>query len=227
MEHLFNQKMSDLVELGYGAQIVKSSIAEVILVIQSTPGQSEPNPNREELQAAKQKVQMLEIDVKRLEDVARKAEDDLAAIDIFAPVDILSFENNDSVIDLAGIVKRALATGDSEKIKGTDVEARTMWLAAREQVHELLCTKSPRYSNERVVFDSTVTPSISVITAHLMVNFSVAAQAAGGIATLALLIAIKVAKNAWCATFDKTKVHRDEIAELEKVSERPKKIRNV
>ena len=59
-------------------------------------------PNREELQAAKQKVQMLEIDVKRLGDVARKAEDDLAAIDIFAPVDILSFENNDSVI--AGIV---------------------------------------------------------------------------------------------------------------------------
>jgi hypothetical protein len=141
MEHMFDQKMSDLVELGYGAQIVKSSIAEVILVIQSTPGQSEPNPNREELQAAKQKVQMLEIDVKRLEDVARKAEDDLAAIDIFAPVDILSFENNDSVIDLAGIVKRALATGDSEKIKGTDVEARTMWLAAREQVHELFCTK--------------------------------------------------------------------------------------
>jgi hypothetical protein len=86
-----------------------------------------------------------------------------------------------------------------------------IWVALRKEVHELLCTESAKYATERAAFTVSVKPAIAALAAIITHEYGFPVAAASSLAGLALLLPVRMVKEAWCSAAD-TK----NIADLEK-----------
>jgi hypothetical protein len=78
---------------------------------------------------------------------------------------------------------------------------KAIWAGLRGEVHDLICTESSRYKNERALFETTSKPVIALLAAYLTREFGVEAATAAGLASLSLLLPFRMAAGAWCAAY--------------------------
>lgn len=128
---------------------------------------------------------------------------------------ITELSSTDTVRAMAGEVIASFASSNFSHPSSSKSVVSSLWLFAREEVHSLLCTRSEKYRTERNLIAGSTKPAIAVLTATLVSHFGVSVGTASSLASLALLVPLKLAVNSWCAmvkanprdlTYDEKKV---------------------
>ena len=101
----------------------------------------------------------------------------------------------------------------------TDKGLDEIWVALRKEVHELLCTRSAKYGAERKAFAVTIKPAIAAIAALITKDYGFPIAAASSLSSLALLLPVRMAKEAWCAASATKSIGDEEKKQLRKLIE--------
>jgi hypothetical protein len=137
--------------------------------------------------------------------------------------DILSVSTDPTVLRLATLVEASLTSEGPLNLQGSGTSLKTIWSALQAEVHELICTESSRYKNERALFETTSKPVIALLAAYLTREFGVEASTAAGLASLSLLLPFRMAAGAWCRAYSTPAAMSADIEELGKLREESKK----
>lgn len=78
----------------------------------------------------------------------------------------------------------------------------TYFSALRHEVHNLLCTSSPRYSSERKQLDRTGVALVAFLAGTLTATFGAPAAIATPLAAVALFLPLKLGIRSWCKVFE-------------------------
>jgi hypothetical protein len=89
-----------------------------------------------------------------------------------------------------------------------------IWVALRNEVHELLCTDSTKYTAERTAFAVTIKPAIAALAALITRDYGFPVAAASSLASLALLLPARMLREAWCAASVSKGIRATEITQL-------------
>jgi hypothetical protein len=97
---------------------------------------------------------------------------------------------------------------------------KSVWANLRKEVHDLLCTNSAKYESERSVIRTTAAPAIAALSAYLVATFALPAASAAALASLALILPIKMAVYTWCnyVQTDADKLPEAELKELKQLT---------
>jgi len=137
--------------------------------------------------------------------------------------DILSVSTDPNILRLATLVEAALVSDGPMNLQGSGHSLKAIWSALRAEVHELICTESSRYKNERALFETTSKPVIALLAAYLTREFGVEAATAAGLASLSLLLPFRMAAGAWCRAYSTSAgTTAIDIGELERLREESK-----
>ena len=109
-------------------------------------------------------IEALRSDVERLIVLTEDLKEQLKLL-IRPGEDILSMENDANVLEWAGRLENEIS--DKTEKRNDDFPLRSLWLSLRVEVHDLLCTNSAKYRNERALFQGTATPAITALSAIL------------------------------------------------------------
>ena len=121
------------------------------------------------------------------------------------------------------MVHHAIQSGDlaGEHFQGASRSLLAVWKALRAEVFSLLCTSSAKYRSERKVLESTGRPAITALSTYLTASFGVEVATASALASLALLLALKMTVNAWCAAATSKALEEREMEMLEQIRSKP------
>jgi hypothetical protein len=87
----------------------------------------------------------------------------------------------------------------------------------------LLCTDSKKYRTERTLFQTTSKPVVALLASFLTSSFGLPVATAAGLASLALLLPVKMATGAWCRAHKNAKeLDALEIETLQKLRQKKK-----
>jgi hypothetical protein len=89
-----------------------------------------------------------------------------------------------------------------------------IWSALRREVHELLCTSSAKYAKERSSFNATLKPAIAALAAFVTKDYGFPVAAASSLASLALLLPVRMVKDAWCSVLPTPDIERKELRKI-------------
>jgi len=101
----------------------------------------------------------------------------------------------------------------------TNKQLDEVWVALRKEVHELLCTHSAKYEVERKAFTVTIKPAIAAIAALITKDYGFPIAAASSLSSLALLLPVRMVKEAWCAASATKSIGGEEKKQLRKLIE--------
>lgn len=91
-----------------------------------------------------------------------------------------------------------------------------LWLYLKEEVFQLLCTKSAKYRKERALLSTSAVPAIALLSGLLSNKFGIATGTAGTLAAISLIIPMRLSVNSWCE-MQKQKISEITNEELEKL----------
>ena len=132
--------------------------------------------------------------------------------------DILALTSDRHVLEAAELVEQLLDPTHARRIRGRNQRLGSIWSALRAEVHELLCTNSARYKDERALIKSTGKPAIAALSAILTAKFGLEASMAIALSGLALLLPFRITAGAWCRAYqDSRSVAALELKELKKL----------
>jgi hypothetical protein len=94
-----------------------------------------------------------------------------------------------------------------------------IWVALRKEVHELLCTSSAKYDAERKAFTITIKPAVAALAALITKDYGFPIAAASSLSSLALLLPVRMVKEAWCAASATKSISDAEKKQLRKLIE--------
>lgn len=123
-----------------------------------------------------------------------------------------------SVTDVASLVEAAMTQEDLLRLNPSGPTLKEIWLNLRNEVYDLLCTKSAKDQTERSLLNTAGAPTIAALTAYLTRSFGIPIAAASSLSSLALLLPLKMTINAWCAAVSSTPTGMS-TAELQAVKE--------
>jgi hypothetical protein len=128
----------------------------------------------------------------------------------------------ESVREAADLVVLAITEDEALQLNPSGPTLKAVWLSLRKETYDLLCTKSTKYQSERTLFATAGAPAIAALTAYLTSNFGLPIASASALASLALLLPLKMTINAWCSAFgaDSKEPTDPEISMLKKVARR-------
>lgn len=119
---------------------------------------------------------------------------------------ILEALNNDSISieELENLAKRL--TGEVEpagsivRTSSKPKASMSLYEAIKKEVYKALCTNSKIYSEETGSLVAGLKQLIPIISASLASTFGFAAATVSGAISLVIMMALKIGKNAWCAS---------------------------
>lgn len=82
-----------------------------------------------------------------------------------------------------------------------------IWLHVKGEVYDFLCTSSAKYAAERNDGGVTIKQLITIVATAVGSTFNLAVGVVVGAVTVALISALKIGKNAWCAANKLPEIH--------------------
>jgi hypothetical protein len=137
------------------------------------------------------------------------------------PKEIAEISAASGTIKWAEMVEASLQ-GDASSMHfsgKTNKRLDEIWVALRKEVHELLCTDSAKYDSERKAFTVTIKPAIAAIAALITKDYGFPIAAASSLSSLALLLPVRMVKEAWCAASTTKSFGDEEKKQLRKLIE--------
>jgi hypothetical protein len=125
----------------------------------------------------------------------------------------ISTLETDSVREAADLITMAITQDSALHLSPSGPTLRSIWFQLRREVYELLCTNSEKYKSERSLVATTGAPAIAALTAYLTSKFGLPIASASALASLALLLPLKMTVNAWCAAVS-SNINEPSAAEL-------------
>src|ERR1035438_10437946 len=129
--------------------------------------------------------------------------------------------NSAATISWAAMIESSLADPQSGMHFSGASSARLdeVWIGLRKETFDLICTNSAKYAKERAAFSVTLKPAIAALAAFLTKDYGFPVAAASSLSSLALLLPVRMAKNAWCSAIDNDKKSALDRKELRKLIE--------
>lgn len=78
----------------------------------------------------------------------------------------------------------------------------SIWGAVKAEIHDLFCTESKNYEEERKGGKGAIKKTIHAIAILVTAKFHIGLAVVYPIVTLGLMLALKIGKNVWCARVD-------------------------
>jgi hypothetical protein len=123
-----------------------------------------------------------------------------------------------SVRSTAGLVAMAITQDAPLQLSPSSPGLKQIWIFLRRETYDLLCTKSEKYQSERTLLATGGAPAIAALTAFLTSKFGLPVASASSLASLGLLLPLKMTINAWCAAYT-SNIEEPSAAELATLKE--------
>jgi hypothetical protein len=133
--------------------------------------------------------------------------------------ELRNLEVDAAVITAARLVHTSLADASSAlHLSPTGPSLKDIWGRLRSEVHELLCTNSPKYKEERSLFQKSYKPAIAALAAYLVSAYGLPIASATALAGLGVVLPVKMVVTSWCAAFEE-KVSQAELTLIKSIGD--------
>lgn len=106
---------------------------------------------------------------------------------------LLELDTADGPVFMAG-------TGGGSPFQ-SNPKIKLAWQYLHDEIHSLVCTKSPKYAFERKALNALTKPVILALGGLITHEYGIAATTASSIAALALAMPFQLGRNAWCQAY--------------------------